>query len=486
MARPTAIENVTLFDGRGDACVRPATVVIADGRISKVGPASTTSVPPGSTVIDAAGKTALPGLIDMHVHLKPGVFSLFLAHGVTSVKDVGNQLDRVTAWREAEQAGEFPSPRIHLCGPLLEGEPPVWPEISRVVVDPATARATVDELAHAQVDALKLYMRVTLDVMRPIIGRAHELGIPVTAHLGRVAASDAVAVGLDGIEHVVQGLYNDIVAPELRLDADDRMRLGQSRFWAEFLKGWAEVEVDSGTVRRVIDLLLQNDVFIVCTLVAHGFKLGPRFLADHVDLTHVPDALTSGWVDLAAWFTETWSPHDFEVAAEALEKAKSFVAAFHDAGGRVLAGTDAPFPYIVPGASLHQELELLVNSGLTPAEALRSATLHAADALGRGDDLGTLQPGKFADLVIVDGDPVADIRAIKRIDTVFKDGHAFKRSDLVASAPRELEEGHPVARADAAAGWSHSPAPRIHELRQSRSSARLQALRTLSAVKRRD
>lgn len=453
----TAITNVALFDG-WDRSSTPRMTIVFGERITDLGPSSTTSIPRGCRVMDAVGKTVIPGLIDMHVHLKPGAFALFLAHGVTAVKDVGNQLDQVLGWRDAERAGYFTSPRLHVCGPLLDGDPPVWPHISRVLTDVHRAMRTVDELARLGVDALKLYMRLPPELIPPIIERAHQFQLPVTAHLGGVAATAAVGAGLDGIEHAVQGLYNDVVRPELRLEADDRVRLGQSKFWAEFLAGWADVDVKSERVQEVIELLVQKDSFIVCTLAAHGFKLGPEHVAERVDLSSVPEALTEDWPELVAWFTQSWSSQDFVTAGHALEKVRSFVGAFHHAGGRVLAGTDSPFPYLVPGASLHQELELLVESGLTPVEALRAATSAAAAALGRAGDLGTVQVGKLADFVVVRDDPLVDIRAIRTVEEVFKGGRGFKPADLAKEAFAELEEDHPATKACHTGSWAREAA----------------------------
>src|SRR5579859_4385748 len=216
-----AITNVRLFDGTGSPALDGATVLVQRGRIAQVGPHDAVSIPPSTRVINASGKTLLPGLIDMHVHLEQDTFPLFLANGVTTVKDVGNRLERVVEWSRAERTGELDAPRVFFCGPPLEGDPPLWPDVALVLPDPASATAAVDRLADAGVNALKVYMRLTEEVLSPLLKCAHERELPVTAHLGRVPASHAIHLGLDGLEHAAQGLYWEVVPPDLRLHADE-------------------------------------------------------------------------------------------------------------------------------------------------------------------------------------------------------------------------------------------------------------------------
>lgn len=393
LTTPTAIRDVALFDGVNRL---EHTNVTFDERVLAVG-----QPVPDSEVIDGAGHTVLPGLVDMHVHLKEeDRLALYLEHGVTTVKDVGNNLDRVVAWRRASAAGEIAAPRIHLCGPLLDGDPPMWPDHS-VVVDAENAERTVDELARANVDALKLYVYLEPEATRTVIRRAHQRGLRVSAHLGRTKASDAVGFGLDGIEHVAQGFYADVVPPERVLDPDDRLRLGIAPFWAQFMAGWAAVDLESERVRRTVELVAENGTFVVPTLVVME-----RMLEAHGD----PDS------DLFR-LVESWSDAEHATAAQGFENLVAFVGVLHEGGVTIVAGTD-----VSQGESLHRELEHFVEAGLAPSDALRCATSVAADALGPASQTGRIATGRPSDLVLVDGDPLEEISAVRNVRAVFKAG----------------------------------------------------------------
>jgi hypothetical protein len=428
-----AITHATVFPATDTRPLHDATVVIESGRFTQVGPSGAVTVPDAAASIDGRGRTVIPGLIDLHVHLKPGIFPLFLAAGVTSVKDVGNHLDAVLAWRAAEACGELLGPRIRVCGPLLEGDPPMWPDLSEVLTDPAAAVATVDRLADAGVDGLKVYMRLKAEVMAPLIRRAHERGLPVTAHLGRVRASEAIALGLDGLEHAPQALYDDVVPAHLWRDADDRIRLGQSVFWARFVEGWAAVDPDGDAVARIVAQVVDRGVFLDATLVALDRVLvsTPHERMSAPGVANVPPEVSARWDTYAQWFTQGWTERDVATARLALAKVGAVVARLHAAGGRVVTGSDAPAAFIAPGFSLHHELELLVAAGLSPADALRSATATAAEVLGMHGEVGTVEVGKLADCVVVNGDPLTDISAVRNVELVFKGGQPLVPDQLL-------------------------------------------------------
>ena len=195
----TAIANVAVFDG---ARRRDGLTVVFDERVLAIGRAhEVPEVDPADT-IDGTGCTLLPGLVDMHVHvLERDVLPRYLDHGVTAIKDVGNDLETILAHRRAVREGDVDGPTILLCGSMLDGPEPMWPEFSMAVADEDTAASAVDELARAGVDGIKLYVYLAPEHMRAAIARAHEHGLPVTAHLGATPASEAIALGLDGVEH---------------------------------------------------------------------------------------------------------------------------------------------------------------------------------------------------------------------------------------------------------------------------------------------
>jgi imidazolonepropionase-like amidohydrolase len=391
----TAIANVAVFDG---AQRHDDRTVMFDENVTVIAPGHEAAVAPAAETVDGTGCTLLPGLVDMHVHvLDPGLLPRYLEHGVTTVKDVGNELGTILEHRRAVAGGEVAGPSILLCGSMLDGPEPMWPEWAYAIADTEAGVRAVDKLAAVGVDGLKLYVYLEPEPMRAAIERAHEHGLPVTAHLGATRASEAIALGLDGVEHAAQGYYGDVVAPELRLDAGDRVVLGLGRFWARFLAGWATVDPGSDVVRRFAELIAERGVFVCPTLV-------------------VLEATIEETDDDLRRLTDGWAPEDYDVAREALEKVLGVVGALHEAGAHVVAGSD-----VGAGDTLHRELELLVRAGLSPADALRAATSGAARALRR-DDLGTIAEGRRADLVLVEGDPCANVSAVRETRAVFKGG----------------------------------------------------------------
>jgi len=446
-----AIVGAAVFDGTGAAAVPDATVLVEGERIAAVGPRAQVAVPEGAAVIDGAGQTVLPGLIDMHVHLRPSLFPLLLAWGVTTVKDVGNRLDRVLGWRAAERAGELQAPRIYCCGPLVDGSPPFWPDAAHELADPAQAPAVADMLADRGVDALKTYMMLTEDCMAPLVRRGRERGLTTSAHLGRVTARPAIELGLAGIEHTPQGFYAEVVPDELVMHADERRRRGLSRFWAGFMAGWAAVDPDQPKARAMIDLMVERGVYLNPTLhVVDRFALAgrvePGAFEAEPEVRQCAPALRQGWPDQLAMFTGAWTPEDYAVAGRAMERVRAFTGALYRAGVRLHAATDTPVTYVVPGHSLHRELEQMVACGLTPAEVLAAATSVPAATLG-ADDLGRVAAGHRADLLIVAGDPTADITATRRITHVLKSGQPLDRAALFARAAVDpSDEGADLVR----------------------------------------
>jgi Amidohydrolase family len=362
-------------------------VVDDDGRIESVR-RSASSVPDQWDVIDCGGQTVYPGLIDMHTHLNEASLELFVDHGVTTVRDVGNDL-------------------------------------SLPVSDEAATRAAVNQLAAAGVDGIKLYMGIVPAQLSAAADEAHGFDLPITAHLGATTCIEAANAGIDTLEHAPQALYSTVVPPGHVLEWDKRKSLGQSRFWAQFLRGWTLVDPGSP---RTLDVL--------GTLCEHGVALDPTLLVFQrmVEWASEPDSLrglaetvdpsiSEKWVSAAEWFVADWSHEDVQVARDALDAIKGVVVKFSELGGTIVIGTDVPFTFLVPGISLHQEIELMVGAGLSPATVLRAATEGAARNLGWAGDVGAIAPGRFADLVVCSGDPLEKVTDLAMIGAVYKSGH---------------------------------------------------------------
>lgn len=386
------IRNGTLIDGTGRPPMEGATIFVSGDRITRVATGEVT-LPAGIRVIDATGLTILPGLMDMHIHHRPWMWPLFLRFGVTTIRDVASDPDLILRDRERERRGELTAPRIFACGPLLDGDPPVWGTAWRGSVALTSvdgARAAVQRLMDRGVDCIKVYARLPSALMRAIVEMATARGVTVTGHVGAVSARDAVEMGVHAIEHA-----SGIIFP-----------------------------MPSEVQELLVRVFVERGSFIVATmLVEENFANLPTIgNTRYPFLSLVPADQARWWLDWRSDFRlrdatdEAFARRRARVAAKA-----AFIGAFHRAGGKVVAGSDTPNPFVVPGISLHQELESLVASGLSPMDAIMSATSVAA-ALLRRTDLGTVEEGKLADLVLVSGNPASDITATRNVRAVIKGG----------------------------------------------------------------
>ncbi len=435
---PIAIVGARLFDGTGAPVIEDATVVLERELIVACGPRERTAVPAGARTIAGRGHTVLPGFIDMHTHVQPQALPLWLAYGITTVKDVGNSFERILPWRAAERSGGDGGPRIYCCGPLIDGAEPFWPDHSLALANDEDAVRAADLLDEKRVDACKAYMMLPAAAMRTFVRRAREHGLSTSAHLGQVRAGEAIDCGVAGLEHTAQSLYTEVVPEELIWPAEDRRRRGLGAFWANFVRGWAAVDLGADRTKRIAARLAEQGIYVNPTLITldrtvERGRRGIEALDADPAMAEYAAVARSGWRETRDRFVEGWSAADYSQAARALEKVMRFTGAMFEAGVRLHAATDAPFAYILPGSSFHRELELLVRSGLSPAAALRAATSVPAETLG-ASDIGVVAPGKRADLVLVVGDPTRTIAATTGIAMVFKRGTPVDRAALFAAA----------------------------------------------------
>ena len=384
------ISGATLLDGTGRDALADSVIVIRDGKVAAVTAAGAAGVPGDARHIDARGKWIIPGLIDMHVHYHAGwMDDLFLRHGVTTVRDVGSGLDGILELRRLSREPGSTQPRLFACGPLIDGP---WPRhgrgISVPVVTEDEARAVARRLLGRGVDCLKLYEQLTPPIVQAIVGEAERVRVPVTAHLRDTTALVAMAAGVRGLEHA------------FGFDACD------------------EREADE-VARRAAD----RAVYVVPTLTIteQVSRLRSPEIQSTPLLAAVPEGRRNYWAAAARGAT----PEGTARAARRLPCVKRFVGRLQSLGGRVVAGSDTSNPYVVPGASLQRELELLVESGLSPREALAAGTRTAAEFLGQGGTLGTIEAGKAADLVVLREDPWRSIGATRQIDLVIRDGRVL-------------------------------------------------------------
>jgi len=427
------IENCSVFDPKAGKMLPERTVVIAGAKFAQVAARTEpVNVPEGARRIDGTGLFALPGLIDAHVHVVhvldfaqvtgDEVLPMYLAAGVTSVRSTGDEIVAATLVARFAAAHPESCPRVFTCSPLLDADPPIHKDIGRAVTDPLAVPALLDELARWNITTVKIYAGTARPVGRAIIEVAHRQGLFVTAHLGAYTAQEAVADGVDGLEHI-WSVFNYVIPPEVAGTPGHRGRLDLSNPRCEALVAELarrKVLVDP-TLAVFRNMILLPDVPQVRDLPEND--LVPRRLRDF-------------WpVYLARSGCPQGGP--LEDRRREFGKFQELTGKLSRAGVPLLVGTDAPEPQVPPGFALHQELEMLVESGLSPAAALTAATLNNARALRQDEVLGSIEPGKLADLLLLTANPLQDIRHTRAIKLVVRDGIPSEPKTLLARVPRQ-------------------------------------------------
>ena len=425
----------TLVDVASGKEVSDSTIVMRGERIEQIG-SGNRSIPEGAQIIDTKGKWIIPGLIDSHAHAEnpdETPFSLYLANGVTTIRNPGGNITVLRLTRERLIRGELSGPRLFFSGPLLDGIPPVWPDMSLLVDTPQRAKSAVNFLADQGVDFVKVYNNVKEAELRAIIETAKQRGLPVAGHIPRsMTMTHAVELGMTRLEHIrVTG--REMLSPD-EADEIDPLPLGRREPLL-----WQRFDLQSEKMQALIQRLARSGIFLDPTLViAEGTEV-PNMDADKNDPNnqYLSPKVVERYVSLKSPIYEL--PAELQSAGlEAFHKQEKFVGMCNRAGVKIIAGTDGPgIGNQLPGFGLHRELELLVESGLSPLQALRAASSTAAEALGKDDRLGTVEPGKFADMVVLDADPLLEIQNLKKIHLVVQDGKIYAPDALLRQARSE-------------------------------------------------
>lgn len=426
---PLVLNHVNVIDATGKSLQRDMAVVIESGHIRRIRPSGHGVIRKGSQVVDGSGKYVIPGLWDMHVHMVFGdwlpadekvILPLFVANGITGVRDMGGDLATLREWRARIAAGKSLGPRLVIAGPMLDGPVPRFPS-SVPVKNAADARKIVDELKHGGADFIKIQSLIPRDGYFAAADEAKKLGIPFVGHVpDAVRATEASNAGQRSIEHLT-GIFEGCSTVEDELMKSPK---GPGKFVATYDKARAD---------SLIALLAKNQTWQVPTLVwEHG-----QWLIDESNFDH--DPLTK--YAPAAWKDRTWPMFTRDILKEMdtdpasirerfVQMELEIVGRMHRAGVPFLAGTDtAAGVHVFPGFSLHEELAYFVKAGFTPMEALQTATRNPAQFFGR-EDLGTVEAGKVADLVLLDANPLDDIHNTQRINAVVLAGRLFSRKEL--------------------------------------------------------
>jgi len=423
------IQGGTLIDGTGGAPLRDAVIVIEGSRIRAVGARGSVTVPAQARLLHAEGKTILPGLIDSHIHFLDFTPPLFLRFGVTTVYDTANPTEWILAQRDAIQAGKIQGPRMYVTGWIIDG-PEERSDMTanaerggyRVHAHSAAeARQLTRDLIRLGVDAIKAHEGLTLEMWEALLDEAHQAGLEVVGHTHD--PKEAVEAGFKFIEHGEPLPFATISDPrKLQAVREGRIQI-------------PEAEMETELFDPLIALFLRNGVYFNPTLSRTYINVMPKRAEwSQVALKYLEDP---SWQFIPKPRYEDWlrtakadaqgnrQPRDAERRRVALQKVQEFARRYAQAGGKVLTGPDTGSrsgPTNMPGLSMHIEMESLVDAGLTPMQAILGSTRWAAELFHLEKDLGTVEAGKLADILIVNGDPLADIRATREIDTVILDG----------------------------------------------------------------
>ena len=419
------LDNANIVDGTGSPVQMFMRVVIREGKIAQIGPADTDPLPEDAIVINAAGRYLIPSLWDMHTHVtaneyvygfpahKHIIFPLMIANGITGIRDMGGDWDLLTQYREEIDSGKLLGPRIVGTSLMLDGPGSFFSD-TLIVATPEKGRDAVRRFYRQGVDFIKIQSFVSPEVFYTVVDEARSLGLDVVAHVPfSMRGVDVADAGVTSIEHLTGSVFKKERIPFV---------LGELHSPAERSKV-IQSYGRNGTWHCPTHLMIRNHSHIHANSIIS--PADPR-------LKYIPDY----------WITEIWEPSlsrrrssrttadTAEILAINSRERYALTRDLRDAGVQFLAGTDMPGSYLMPGFSLHDELVLLTQSGLTTMEALQSATSNAARFLGLGDELGTIEAGKTANLVLIDGDPLEDIRNTQRIHAVIIEGKLYTRKDL--------------------------------------------------------
>lgn len=420
------VRGATVIDGTGGLPRDGVSVLIRNGVIEFVGRLEDMAVPEGTEIVDAGGGWLLPGFIDVHAHARDtAVIGALLAAGVTAIRNPSSSTRDGVDYRKATNGGVIRGPRILAAGPVIDAPPGHWPG-SVLVATEEEARAAVRDQTERGAEFIQLYSRLPPALVAAAVDEADELGLPVVGDLVLTSWTEAARAGIDHLSHVVSR-SPDLLPPEAREPFLRDVSEGRAHPYARWLEA---LDVDGPQVDEMVGALLSRDVSVDPTLAATEsvlFCTDPKYAAELA--AYVQDttrASGSGLDGAESCEAENW-PEDFLERARAVwPKALELVRLLHEQGVRLAAGSRAPFGRFPAGASFHRELELLSEAGIPNREVLRIATANGAVALGILHEAGTIELGKRADMVLLGGDPLRDIRNTRDISWVMLDAKLYR------------------------------------------------------------
>lgn len=444
------IENISTIDSN-EGLKENQTVVVKDGKILKITSSNDLKLDPENEIIDGTGKFLIPGLWDAHVHfafleeLAPSMFDLFLAYGITSVRDTGGKIGFVKEWKDKADANPTEAPRVMIAGPLLDGMPNVYdgsdpgrPPLSVGLSSIEDVKNQINFLDSVGVDLLKAYEMLTPEQFATITKLAREKGLKVTGHvplsMDVISASNA---GLNSMEHMRNlELACASNSDELLTQRHELLDFGKndpggilrSRIHQAQRQNAVE-NYDENKADSVLKVLAENQTWQIPTLSLNTGSVRKHFDQPNFQesFRYLPDSVEQNWKSAI----ENMAGNEIsEFTQKYFDWKMNMVSKIHETGIGIMAGTDCPIFFLTPGLSLHDELEVLAEAGLSPLEALKTATFNPAKYFDLENELGSIKENYWADLVILDANPLENIKNTQRINAVIREGKYYGREAL--------------------------------------------------------
>lgn len=403
--RPVVINNARVIDGTGAPAIEQARILITGDRIDRIGPAAEVQAPADAETIDLSGRTVIPGLIDLHFHIEndPRLALRQLSHGVTAFRDPGQWEEKFVELRRMIAADGLPGPRIFTAGPHIDGENPAYPADAVVARDATEARMLAERNIRQGATALKIYFRLPFASARAVIDVCRARHVPCTAHLEILDAADLFIAGLEGIEHITSLGMSLLPATEAEAYRQSILRDNEARRDGRYAM-FAKLDLNGPEAQTLYSVLAVRRPWIDPTLAV--FERRPQ----NADARGRPAQPGPTKPDLT------------NVMVQGFAKMKQLTRRVATEGGRIVMGGHSTVPFASRGEAPWRELELLVESGLTPLEAITAATGTAARFLYRGDQFGTIAPGMLADIAVLRDDPTKNISAVRTVERVMIGG----------------------------------------------------------------
>lgn len=453
------IQNISTIDPI-DGLKENQTVIIKNGKIHKIAGSASLLLSEKNNIINGNGKYLIPGLWDAHVHfayieeLAPRMFDLFLTNGVTSVRDTGGKVDFVKAWKDKALANPTDAPRVMMAGPLLDGEPNVYdgsdaghPELSVGLGSVEDIISQIDILLDKNVDLLKAYEMLTPEQFIKVNELAKANGLKVTGHVPlSMDVISAANAGMNGMEHMRNLELSCALNSEELLVLRQKMLADGSTLSGGKLRSSIHAaqreeaikNYDEAKANEVLLILKKKDVWQTPTLTLNTFLSNKYFANSEYQKSYqyLPDSIGQHWQNRSIALKDYPMTEAFKIQTAFNNK---MVKKIHETGIPIMAGTDTPIAYLTPGLSLHEELSALVKAGLSPLDAIKTATYNPSKYFDMENELGSIKENMWADLIILDSNPLDDITNTRAINIVIKQGKVYD-SQMITEILNKLRE----------------------------------------------